>query len=194
MTPVPEGSAHGRFQPFHNGHLEYVLAAAAQCEFLWIGITQPEIRHLSAGGVNASHRFQPADNPLTYWERATVIRASLLEAGINLEKVGIVPFPIEDPEILQDYVPTSAVAFTTIYEEWNREKIDLLARHGYAVSVLWERDEKSVSGGEVRSLMRSGDSRWREMVSMAAAKSLEDLGIVERMQQSLNVGGSERSE
>ncbi len=33
------GMIHGRFQPFHNGHLEYLLAALERCETLIIGIT-----------------------------------------------------------------------------------------------------------------------------------------------------------
>jgi nicotinamide mononucleotide adenylyltransferase len=32
------GVVHGRFQPFHNGHLEYVLSAKQKCDFLYVGI------------------------------------------------------------------------------------------------------------------------------------------------------------
>jgi cytidyltransferase-like protein len=33
---------HGRFQPFHYGHLEYTLAALACCDHRIIGITNPD--------------------------------------------------------------------------------------------------------------------------------------------------------
>ena len=33
---------HGRFQPFHNGHLEYLRGAAAQSDELFVGITNPD--------------------------------------------------------------------------------------------------------------------------------------------------------
>ena len=33
---------HGRFQPFHNGHLEYMSGAAERSDELWIGITNPD--------------------------------------------------------------------------------------------------------------------------------------------------------
>jgi len=33
---------HGRFQPFHNGHLEYMRGAADRSDELWIGITNPD--------------------------------------------------------------------------------------------------------------------------------------------------------
>ena len=38
--PVALGMIHGRFQPFHNGHLEYMVAAAARCTRLAVGITR----------------------------------------------------------------------------------------------------------------------------------------------------------
>ena len=46
MTPLiyEQGSVHGRFQPPHNGHLEYILAAKVQVKFLWIGIARYDIR------------------------------------------------------------------------------------------------------------------------------------------------------
>ena len=33
---------HGRFQPFHNGHLEYLRGAAECCDELFVGITNPD--------------------------------------------------------------------------------------------------------------------------------------------------------
>ncbi|MEE3919398.1 hypothetical protein V2I01_16940 [Micromonospora sp. BRA006-A] len=38
-----EGFAHGRFQVLHMEHLEYLLAAAERCDFLHVGITQPDV-------------------------------------------------------------------------------------------------------------------------------------------------------
>ncbi len=43
LQSFAEGCVHGRFQPFHNGHLEYVLAAQSRCAFLWVGITKYDI-------------------------------------------------------------------------------------------------------------------------------------------------------
>ncbi|TMK95420.1 MAG: hypothetical protein E6G42_02925 [Actinobacteria bacterium] len=37
---------HGRFQPFHNGHLEYLRGAAARCDELFVGITNPDPRRI----------------------------------------------------------------------------------------------------------------------------------------------------
>ena len=36
------GVVCGRFQIFHNEHLQYVMAAKEQCEHLIVGITSPD--------------------------------------------------------------------------------------------------------------------------------------------------------
>ena len=39
---VELGFIHGRFQLFHNDHLNYAMLAKAQCKKLIVGITSPE--------------------------------------------------------------------------------------------------------------------------------------------------------
>ena len=39
---IARGMVHGRFQPFHNGHLEYLNGAAVRCEEIFVGITNPD--------------------------------------------------------------------------------------------------------------------------------------------------------
>jgi hypothetical protein len=78
---VAEASAHGRFQPFHNEHLEYVLAAQSLCDFLWIGITKYDVTSTDLNPLGAV-RERPENNPLTFFERAHVIRESLIDAGV----------------------------------------------------------------------------------------------------------------
>ena len=52
------GMIHGRFQPFHTGHLEYLVAAAARCERLVVGITNPE-----GFPIRPSRRTRPGTCP-----------------------------------------------------------------------------------------------------------------------------------
>ena len=42
MTRVARGMIHGRFQPFHLGHLEYLRGAAERCDEVFVGITNPD--------------------------------------------------------------------------------------------------------------------------------------------------------
>src|SRR5947207_1316712 len=110
---TPEGSAHGRFQPFHNEHLEYVRVAKQRCEFLWIGITQFDVT-VSALNPLGAHREQPVNNPLTYYERVKMITAALLAQGLKASEFGFIPFPIETPTSLPAFLPVAVPCFTTI--------------------------------------------------------------------------------
>jgi len=176
MTTRSEGSVHGRFQPFHLGHEEYVAAAAAQCGFLWVGITQPEVTRLQSDASQPAHRYHPEDNPLTYWERVRIVEAAVASL-IPPDRFQVVPFPIERPEVLQNYIPITAVAYTTVYDDWNRRKIEVLASHGYRVEVLWEREAKEIAGNEVRTRIRAGDETWRDLVPLAVTTQVPALAI-----------------
>src|SRR6266516_1983774 len=133
MTNIlPFASAHGRFQPLHNQHLEYLLAAKQLCEFLWIGITMPDITPLHLNPLGR-HRERPDANPLTYFERISMISDTLVDIGVAYDAFGFVPFPIETPVSLANYLPIHIPCFTTICEQWNREKIAVLEGLGYTV-------------------------------------------------------------
>src|SRR5260370_2605555 len=107
---LPVGCVHGRFQPFHNDHLEYVLAAKDRCEFLWIGITKYDVTPAELSPL-ARHRERPENNPLTYFERINVIADALLESHVERRTFGFVPFPIETPQRLPAFMPISIPCF-----------------------------------------------------------------------------------
>jgi hypothetical protein len=75
----------------------------------------------------------------------------------------IVPFPIEDPARIVSYVPEDAAFFTTIYDEWGREKAQRMRGLGLDVQVLWDDRDKPLSASMVRELMRTGGN-WRPFV------------------------------
>ena len=177
-----EGSVHGRFQPPHNGHREYILAAKKLCDFLWIGITRYDLTKHSECDV-APHRADPRANPLTYFERTTLLSRMLLAEGVSAGSFGFLPFPIDEPMRLEQFVPTSVVCFTTVYEPWNREKIRLLEQKGYTVNVLWERslEEKEFSGSRIRESMRRRDREWEDHVPAAILQDLKATRIEQRV-------------
>jgi nicotinamide-nucleotide adenylyltransferase len=172
---------HGRFQPFHNGHLEYVLAAKGECEFLWIGITMFDTtpHGLSPLGLPREH---PQNNPLTYFERISVIAEALKETGASRDSFGFIPFPIETPENLSLFLPTDIACFTTVCEPWNEKKIEVLTAAGYPVRVLWKKD-KTVSGSNIRDRIMAGDPTWRELVPASTARAVDRLNIAERLRE-----------
>jgi nicotinamide mononucleotide adenylyltransferase len=178
---IPIGSAHGRFQPCHNGHIEYLLAAKARCEFLWVGITQYVSAELQQSPVD-SHRAERVNNPLTYFERTQMLRDVLVEAGVPEDKFAIAPFPIETPHLLHEFLTTDVPVVTTIYDDWNRHKVRVLKKLGYRVIVLWERAEKAYSGQEIRELIHSGSEEWVRLVPQATAVAVRRYRLRDRLQ------------
>lgn len=176
------GSAHGRFQPLHKGHLEYLLAAKERCDFLWVGITQFDVHDLKPSPKDR-HREDPANNPLTYDERVEIVTEALMDEGIRRNEFKIIKFPVESPEILNEVLPINIPIFTTVYDDWNRYKIEALRKRGYKVIVLWERKEKVFDGIEVRRLIREGDPKWRELVPPATIRALERYNIQGRLER-----------
>ena len=63
---------HGRFQPFHNGHLEYLRGAAACSDDVFVGITNPDPRRIREESSDPL-RHLPESNPFTYAERLLMI-------------------------------------------------------------------------------------------------------------------------
>ncbi len=175
----PTASVHGRFQPFHNEHLEYVLAAKAVSDFLWIGITKYDITPSEFTPLGRP-RERPENNPLTYFERINMIMAALVESGVDIGTFGFVPFPIETPHRLAEFLPPSIPCLTTVCEDWNKEKIRILRGFGYTVDVLWER-QKRVTGGSIREDIINGGSTWRSLVPPSTAAAVEMLNVRDRL-------------
>ena len=116
------GCVHGRFQPFHDGHLEYVLRAWQRCERLIVGITAADPTAVRKE-AESPHRHEPASNPFTYFERLRMIQDTLLAEGLKPQGFAIVPFPVHEPGLVCHYVPEEAVHFVRVYSRWEEEKV-----------------------------------------------------------------------
>lgn len=160
---------HGRFQPFHRGHLEYVREVAGRCRDLVVGITNPE-PDLVPLEPASPHRHLAAANPYSFWERALMVRAALEEEGIEVRRLLIVPFPIHDPSRWHHYVPAGATHFIRVFSPWEAEKAERLRAVGHRVVEL-QMPVKEISGTEVRRRMEAGED-WRELVPPAVASLL----------------------
>ncbi len=180
MAKLKVGSVHGRFQPFHNGHLDYVLQAFDRADFVYVGLTQI-FRPLSDDA--ASRRDTWTSNPLGYFDRMSLIVAALTEFGVPRHRFTVIPFPIEMPEKLPDFCPLDIPCFTTIVDDWNREKIQRLEGVGYKVELLEVSpvdNNRVTSGSEVRKMIRSDDATWKRYVPPSVVESLS-AGIIQRI-------------
>jgi cytidyltransferase-like protein len=180
-TTNPIGVIHGRFQGLHHGHMEYLLAGKTRCDFLIVGITNPDPEATVSHKANP-HRSRDAANPFTYYERARMIQDSLVDAGVGLTEFMTVPFPINVPERIRFYAPTDALYFITIYDDWGRAKKETLERLGLRVDVMWDRpeSEKPCSASEVRRRMTERED-WQSLVTPAVVRFVEQNGLVERV-------------
>ena len=177
---VRHGCVHGRFQPPHLGHLEYLLAAKARCGHLWIGLVTPPSPGLPRCFAD---RQAPASNPLTHEERVDLWTAILSAHQVPRAQFRFVGFPIDTPEFLPQAVPRSVKCFVTVYEDWNRRKVEIFGRLGYSVEVLYERAaaEKIYSGTVIRESLERGDAEWKELVPKVIISRLEALALGERI-------------
>jgi cytidyltransferase-like protein len=82
----PLAVIHGRFQPLHLGHLEYLLAGAARCHTLVIGITNPDPAQTVEEPADPA-RGRPEANPCTFYERYLMVEAALVEAGVGHDRL-----------------------------------------------------------------------------------------------------------
>lgn len=175
MDRMKEGSVHGRFQPFHNGHLDYVLEAFGRADFLWIGLTQ--VFRPPSDPPNEMAREQADSNPFSYRDREYLVEAALIAAGINRKRFRITPFPIETPERLQEFIPEGCVCFTTLVNAWNDEKVKRLNDNGFPAEILSlsvPDNMRVTSGTEIRRLFRAGDPSWARFVPSAVAELISD--------------------
>jgi cytidyltransferase-like protein len=164
---------HGRFQPFHNGHLEYLRGAAAHCDELFVGITNPDPRRIKPEAADPL-RHLPESNPYSYVERLLMVKAAAADARLDLARVHVIPFPVNEPDLWPAYVPDDVVQFIRLFSDWGGTKLDRLRDAGYEVVVLDEGAEKEISGAQVREAIREGGD-WERLVPPGVARVLAQL-------------------
>jgi cytidyltransferase-like protein len=164
---------HGRFQPFHNGHLEYLRGAAVRSDEVWIGITNPDPARIRPEASDPL-RHLPESNPFSYAERLLMVKAAAADLGLEPVAVHVIPFPVNEPELWSAYVPQGVTQYLRLFSAWGGTKLDRLREAGYEVVILDEGAEKEISGEEVRAAMREGGD-WESLVPPGVARVLGEL-------------------
>lgn len=172
MSPG-RGMIHGRFQPFHNGHLEYLHGAAERSDEVFVGITNPDPARIRPE-TSDPFRHLPESNPFTYVERLLMVEAAAGDLGLDPGRVHVIPFPINEPELWDAYVPRGVTQYLRLFSTWGGTKLDRLRDAGYEVAILDEGSAKEVSGADVRAAMRSGGD-WEALVPPGVARVIREL-------------------
>jgi nicotinamide-nucleotide adenylyltransferase len=176
---------HGRYQPFHLGHAEILGTALELSERVCVGITNPDLG--SWVSHNASpHRHLPESNPFTYVERLQMVCATAYAMTGNVQKVLVVPFPLDRANVWTSYIPSKTVHLVPVYSDWEAAKVGKLRSAGYDVNVIDRRGETKLSASTVRQLLSVGGS-WEELVPEPVAalvqQFIEDKSLNERLQK-----------
>lgn len=161
---------HGRFQPFHNGHLEYLRGAAERSDEVFVGITNPDPQRIKEEATDPL-RHLPESNPFTYVERLLMIEAVAKDEGILAH---VIPFPVNEPELWSAYVPASVTQYLRLFSEWGGTKLERMREAGYEVVILDEGTEKQISGTDVRDALRSG-AEWEALVPAGVVRVIRSL-------------------
>jgi len=167
---------HGRFQPFHLGHLEYLRGAAGRSDEVYVGITNPDPSRVRPEPSDPA-RHLPESNPWSYTERMLMMKAAASDLGLDLACVHPIPFPVNDPEHRPAYVPAGVTQYIRLFSDWGGTKLDRLREAGYEVVVLDEGAEKEISGAEVRKALRSGGD-WESLVPPGVGQVLRSFDRV----------------
>jgi nicotinamide-nucleotide adenylyltransferase len=162
----------GRFQPFHNGHLEAVHYALRKVDYLYIVI-------------GSSQRSHERDNPFTAGERIAMIKAALDSSDVEPGRWMAVP--LADtlshalwPSILMTTVPPFDIVFTN-----DGLTTRLLKEQRVKVQAVKYLDRPSLSATNVRNrILEMKD--WEKLVPAPVAAMVKSIGGVERVRSMIH--------
>ena len=164
---VKRGLFVGRFQPFHNGHLQAVKDALKEVDEIVIVV----------GSAQYSHKIS---NPFTAGERFTMIREALREADIAASRYWIVPVPdIHMHMIWVAEVMGYTPQFHVVYANEPLAK-RLFKEAGFKVKPIPYYQRETWSSTEIRERMLKGKN-WKQLVPKSVARFIEEIDGVQRL-------------
>lgn len=183
---IPLGVVHGRFQPPHNGHLRYVLAALLRADHVMIGICTPQIC-TEEEAERTGYPCAPHQNPFSFDERKGMIAAALAEKGIVPERYSFIPFP-SDYHNIETIIPQRAVLLMSVTSASDNQKIAFLKQKGFQIETVLALPEESEreKGLHVRESARAGSSDWQNMLPKAVRMYIEKHNLHQKLSEKSN--------
>ncbi|MDI6820469.1 MAG: nicotinamide-nucleotide adenylyltransferase [Candidatus Hodarchaeaceae archaeon] len=157
----------GRFQPPHKGHVEVAKQILREVDELIIGI----------GSAQESHTLE---NPFTAGERMLMLSKALVEAGVKLSRVHIIPIPdVNNHAVWVAHVVSLSPPFSAVYSG-NPLVKRLFKETGFEVKTPPMFKRKVYWGAEIRDRMIKG-KRWENLVPEAVLEVMREIKAVERL-------------
>ena len=160
----------GRFQPFHNQHLEVLSALSHEFDRIIIGVTNPDLDNLQEHAAS-QHRHTDSANPFSYESRVKIIKDSIADQNefISVE-IEIIPFDLDDSESWS--VPNETVFALRIFSPWEASKLTLFSDLGFKTLELTAPSIK-LSASEIRESLKANDSAWENSVATGAIATIK---------------------
>jgi nicotinamide-nucleotide adenylyltransferase len=160
----------GRFQPFHNQHLEVLTALSHKFDCIIIGVTNPDLNNLQEHGAS-QHRHTGDANPFSYESRVKIIKDSIANLPeLIATEIEIIAFDLTDPASWQ--VPTQTVFALRIFTPWEASKLTLFSDLGFETLELPAPTVK-LSASDIRKSLGSNESYWHSLVSPGAISTIQ---------------------
>jgi cytidyltransferase-like protein len=162
----------GRYQPFHNGHLQLVRFALAHAERVIVGVTNAHSGECVAHTASA-HRHLASANPHSFSQRREMISAALSAARVPPSRVSVVAFPLETPAAWPATMPLLAVQLVRVFSAWEREKVRRFEEAGVRVWVLHGEPASRISASDIR-LAFANHQPWEHWVPAGTREWLRE--------------------
>ena len=161
----------GRFQPFHNGHLEAIRQIQEECDSMIIGIGSAQEQRTSV-------------NPLSGGERITMIKR--VTENREIEPVEIYPIPdLNCHPAWPYYVEAILPDFEKVYGN-SEVVLDLFDKIGHDTGKITQLEREKLSGTEIRKRIRE-DRKWKDLVPEEVAKYLGDIDMKDRVKPKIDI-------
>jgi nicotinamide mononucleotide adenylyltransferase len=135
--------------------MDYLKKSLQIAKKLYIGITNPS-PDLIIKDETDGHRHTGESNPYSFLERYFMIRNSILndkEICERYKDIVIIPCPINNPVLFDNYVPVGVVQIMRLFGEWDYKKEQIFKDKGYKVEVL--DGSRITSGQHVRKILEN---------------------------------------
>lgn len=157
----------GRFQPFHNGHLELVKQILNECDEIIIAITSSQFNYLEK-------------DPFTAGERIEMIHNSLKNSEIDLTRCFVIAIENQfNIATWSSYLNASLPKFDLVYSGNEYVKM-LLADSGIEVIIPKFLDRTQYNATKIRKMIVS-DEEWQKFVPSAVADFIKKINGENRL-------------
>ncbi len=155
----------GRFQPFHQGHLDALHFALSKVDKLWVGL-------------GSSNKPLQKNNPFSAEERKKMILSSIDDSIRSKIEIYFIP-DFEDHKKWVEHIDIIVPKFDVVFTNDDMTKHLYSKRDTTVVTIPFTKRDV-LSGTNIRDLIL-GDQPWEEFVPDGTRKFLDELNVKQRL-------------